>query len=113
MSRGRLPFCSNSRNSRRNISALSVSRTRLPWHLGDPVVWAHMADESRYRTLDLERSIRLADSASILAVIAIAHGRRERRRPKDNPRGLLERSPSSSSSIPDRFEYVKAQLRAM
>ena len=36
MNRGRLPVFSNSRNSRRNVSALSVSRTRLPLTLAMP-----------------------------------------------------------------------------
>ena len=44
----------------------------LARHLGDAVVGAHVADQARHRPLDLERPIRLADPASVLAVVAIA-----------------------------------------
>ena len=51
MNRGRLPFFSNSRNSSRKISTLSVSRTALAGYLGDAVVGADVADQARARGL--------------------------------------------------------------
>ncbi len=40
-------------------------------HLADPVIRAHVADQARHRSLDLERAIRLADPPAVLTVAAI------------------------------------------
>ena len=48
MNRGRVSFFSNSRNSRMNVSALSVSRARPPPDFGDAVIGAHVTDQARH-----------------------------------------------------------------
>ncbi len=90
MNRGRVPFFSNSRNSRMNVSALSVSRVRPPPGLGSAEIGAHVADQARHGPVDLERAIGLADPTPVFAVAAIREARPRTGIPEIARRGIRE-----------------------
>ena len=101
MNRGRLPFFSNSRNSLRKTSTLSVSRTTLAG-LGDAVLGADVADQAGDAPFHLERAVGLADAVAVLAVAAVGQAVAGAGVP-EVAEGALDRSPSSSSSTPSRL----------
>ena len=75
MNRGSVPFFSKSPEfPDERVGVVGVAGATAS-DLGNTVIGAHVADQARYRPVDLERSVRLADPTPVLAIAAIGKAR--------------------------------------